>query len=126
MLVHRKTHKKQMKDNKPAYVVSTIVLKLNLLNSLYILILVTSQCSHQYGCVLTGIAIYADRFCVTVLQQSDGSLYTVLVDLVKCGLTDSRTCLRAVTLALGSNAVVSFRHRHINSPGYISNVLHNM
>uniref|UniRef100_A0A3Q2DBH1 Mucin-5AC-like n=1 Tax=Cyprinodon variegatus TaxID=28743 RepID=A0A3Q2DBH1_CYPVA len=38
---------------------------------------------------------------------SDGSLYTVLVDLVKCGLTDSRTCLRAVTLALGSNAVVT-------------------
>uniref|UniRef100_A0A3B3UWY4 Mucin-5AC-like n=1 Tax=Poecilia latipinna TaxID=48699 RepID=A0A3B3UWY4_9TELE len=45
--------------------------------------------------------------CSYVLaKQSDGSLYTVLVDLVKCGLTDSRTCLRAVTLALGSNAVV--------------------
>ncbi|KAM8763409.1 mucin-5B-like [Acanthopagrus schlegelii] len=45
--------------------------------------------------------------CSYVLaKQSNGSLYTVLVDLVKCGLADSRTCLRAVTLALYSNSVV--------------------
>ncbi|XP_053177630.1 mucin-5AC-like [Scomber japonicus] len=39
-------------------------------------------------------------------KQSNGSAYTVLVDLVKCGLSDSRTCLRAVTLALYGNSVV--------------------
>ncbi|XP_074481538.1 mucin-5B-like [Sebastes fasciatus] len=39
-------------------------------------------------------------------KQSDGFLYTVLADLVKCGLADSRTCLRAVTLSLYSNSVV--------------------
>ncbi|KAM9366657.1 mucin-5AC-like [Symphorus nematophorus] len=45
--------------------------------------------------------------CSYVLaKQSNGSLYTVLVDLVKCGLTASRTCLRAVTLSLYSNSVV--------------------
>ncbi|CAG5850580.1 unnamed protein product, partial [Menidia menidia] len=45
--------------------------------------------------------------CSYVLaKQSNGSSYTVLVDLVKCGLTDSRTCLRAVTLALDNNSVV--------------------
>ncbi|XP_069567584.1 mucin-5AC-like [Brachyistius frenatus] len=45
--------------------------------------------------------------CTYVLaKQSNGSLFTVLVDLVKCGLSDSRTCLRSVTLALYSNSVV--------------------
>ncbi|XP_039982431.1 mucin-5AC-like [Xiphias gladius] len=45
--------------------------------------------------------------CSYVLaKQSDGTLYTVLVELVKCSLADSRTCLRAVTLALHSNSVV--------------------
>ncbi|XP_035538109.1 mucin-5AC-like [Morone saxatilis] len=45
--------------------------------------------------------------CSYVLaKQNNGSLYTVLADLVKCGLGDSRTCLRAVTLALYSNSVV--------------------
>ncbi|XP_054878416.1 mucin-2 [Poeciliopsis prolifica] len=60
--------------------------------------------------------------CSYVLaKQSDGSLYTVLVDLVKCGLTDSRTCLRAVTLALGSNALVI----KIQASGqvYVNNIL---
>ncbi|XP_036951268.1 mucin-5AC-like [Acanthopagrus latus] len=48
--------------------------------------------------------------CSYVLaKQSNGSLYTVLVDLVKCGLADSRTCLRAVTLALYSNSVQDSR-----------------
>nr|XP_061820601.1 mucin-2-like [Nerophis lumbriciformis] len=45
--------------------------------------------------------------CTYVLaKQSDGSLYTVLVDLAQCGLTDSQTCLRAVTLALNSKSLV--------------------
>ncbi|XP_032367717.1 mucin-5AC [Etheostoma spectabile] len=45
--------------------------------------------------------------CSYVLaKQDNGSLYTVLVDLVKCGMADSRTCLRAVTLSLYSNSVV--------------------
>ncbi|PWA32798.1 hypothetical protein CCH79_00018026, partial [Gambusia affinis] len=59
--------------------------------------------------------------CSYVLAKSEGSLYTVLVDLVKCGLTDSRTCLRAVTLALGSNAVVI----KIQASGqvYVNNIL---
>ncbi|XP_042343147.1 mucin-2-like [Plectropomus leopardus] len=39
-------------------------------------------------------------------KQSGGSLYTILVDLVRCGLGDSRTCLRAVTLSLYGNSVV--------------------
>ncbi|KAM9860597.1 mucin-5B-like [Aulostomus maculatus] len=45
--------------------------------------------------------------CSYVLaKQSNGSSYTVLVDLVQCGLADRRTCLRAVTLALYSNSMV--------------------
>ncbi|TNN35254.1 Mucin-5AC [Liparis tanakae] len=38
-------------------------------------------------------------------RTCDG-LYTVLVDLVKCGLDDRRTCLRAVTLSLYNSSVV--------------------
>uniref|UniRef100_A0A7N6AP78 VWFD domain-containing protein n=1 Tax=Anabas testudineus TaxID=64144 RepID=A0A7N6AP78_ANATE len=38
-----------------------------------------------------------------------------ILDLVKCGLTDSRTCLRAVTLALYNNSVVISRHRHTHT-----------
>ncbi|XP_027137214.1 mucin-5B [Larimichthys crocea] len=45
--------------------------------------------------------------CTYILaKQSSGSLFTVLVDIVKCGFSDSRTCLRAVTLALYSNSVI--------------------
>ncbi|XP_039470284.1 mucin-5AC [Oreochromis aureus] len=45
--------------------------------------------------------------CSYVLaKDSNGLSYTVLVDLVKCGLSDTKTCLRTVTLALGSNSVV--------------------
>lgn len=51
-------------------------------------------------------------FCFDV-QDSNGLSYTVLVDLVKCGLSDTKTCLRTVTLALGSNSVVSCRHENI-------------
>ncbi|XP_029318701.1 mucin-5AC-like [Cottoperca gobio] len=45
--------------------------------------------------------------CSYVLAKvSNGSSYIVLVDLVKCGLADSQTCLRAVTVSLYSNSVV--------------------
>ncbi|XP_049909637.1 mucin-5AC-like [Epinephelus moara] len=45
--------------------------------------------------------------CSYVLAKpNNGSMYTVLVNLVKCGLGESRTCLRAVTLSLYSNSVV--------------------
>ncbi|XP_076011987.1 mucin-2-like [Genypterus blacodes] len=45
--------------------------------------------------------------CSYVMAQNDkGSLYTVLVDLVKCGLSASKTCLRGVTLALYGQAVI--------------------
>uniref|UniRef100_A0A3P9D1T0 Mucin-5AC-like n=1 Tax=Maylandia zebra TaxID=106582 RepID=A0A3P9D1T0_9CICH len=52
--------------------------------------------------------------CSYVLaKDSNGLSYTVLVDLVKCGLSDTKTCLRTVTLALGSNSVVSCRSHKI-------------
>nr|XP_046254838.1 mucin-5B-like [Scatophagus argus] len=41
--------------------------------------------------------------CSYVLAQDSENRYTVLVDLVKCGLADRRTCLRAVTLAINNN-----------------------
>uniref|UniRef100_A0A3Q2ZJH8 Mucin-5AC-like n=1 Tax=Kryptolebias marmoratus TaxID=37003 RepID=A0A3Q2ZJH8_KRYMA len=56
--------------------------------------------------------------CSYVLtKQSNGSSFTVLVDLVKCGLTDSRTCLRALTLALDSKSVVGLdtTHTHLSA-----------
>ncbi|KAL3993489.1 KRAB domain-containing zinc finger protein [Sarotherodon galilaeus] len=44
--------------------------------------------------------------CSYVLaKDSNGLSYTVLVDLVKCGLRHTKTCLRTVTLALRSNYV---------------------
>lgn len=42
------------------------------------------------------------------LQECNGSAFTVLGDLMKCGLTDSETCLKAVTLALFGGTTVSF------------------
>nr|XP_040016199.1 mucin-5AC [Gasterosteus aculeatus aculeatus] len=45
--------------------------------------------------------------CSYVLaKESDGFLYTVLGELVKCSLDDRMTCLRAVTLSLYSNSLV--------------------
>ncbi|XP_061669358.1 mucin-2-like [Syngnathoides biaculeatus] len=44
--------------------------------------------------------------CTYVLAKSNDSSYTVLVDLVQCGVSDARTCLRAVTLALNGNSSV--------------------
>ncbi|KAJ3593145.1 hypothetical protein NHX12_005481 [Muraenolepis orangiensis] len=42
----------------------------------------------------------------TLTRHCEGSLFTVLVDLVKCGLSDTETCLRAVTLGLSTNSSV--------------------
>jgi hypothetical protein len=39
-------------------------------------------------------------------QKCNGSEFTVLGDIVKCGLTDTETCMRAVTLALSSRSTV--------------------
>ncbi|XP_037549257.1 mucin-5AC [Nematolebias whitei] len=59
--------------------------------------------------------------CSYVLtKQSNGSLYTVLVDLDKCGLADTRTCLRAVTLALDTNSLVI--KVHASGHVYINNI----
>uniref|UniRef100_A0A8C3G4H8 VWFD domain-containing protein n=1 Tax=Cyclopterus lumpus TaxID=8103 RepID=A0A8C3G4H8_CYCLU len=47
--------------------------------------------------------------CSYVLAKQSDGFFTVLVDLVKCGLDDRRTCLRAVTLSLYNNSVVNSR-----------------
>ncbi|XP_048829559.1 mucin-5B-like [Brienomyrus brachyistius] len=45
--------------------------------------------------------------CSYVLTKPcDGSDFTVLGDLVKCGLTDTETCLKAVTLAISGGTTV--------------------
>lgn len=40
-------------------------------------------------------------------QPCDSSAFTVLAELRKCGLTDSETCLRSLTLSLGGGRTVS-------------------
>ncbi|XP_072516153.1 mucin-5B-like [Salminus brasiliensis] len=49
--------------------------------------------------------------CTYVLaKQTNGTEFTVVGDLVRCGLTDTETCLKAVTLALsGGNTVFSIQ-----------------
>ncbi|XP_047196243.1 mucin-5B, partial [Hippoglossus stenolepis] len=39
-------------------------------------------------------------------KHADGSLFTLLVDLLKCGKSEKHTCLKAVTLSLYNNSVV--------------------
>ncbi|CDQ96654.1 unnamed protein product, partial [Oncorhynchus mykiss] len=39
-------------------------------------------------------------------KQCNGTEFTVLGDIVKCGLTDTETCMRAVALALSSRSTV--------------------
>ena len=41
------------------------------------------------------------------LQPCNGSVFTVLAELRRCGLTDSETCLRSLTLSLGGGRTVS-------------------
>lgn len=42
-----------------------------------------------------------------VLQPCDSSAFTVLAELRRCGLTDSETCLKSVTLSLDGAQTVS-------------------
>uniref|UniRef100_A0AAZ3PKC1 MUC5A protein n=1 Tax=Oncorhynchus tshawytscha TaxID=74940 RepID=A0AAZ3PKC1_ONCTS len=46
-------------------------------------------------------------------KQCNGTEFTVLGDIVKCGLTDTQTCMRAVTLALSSRSTVSLNDVHL-------------
>lgn len=39
-------------------------------------------------------------------QPCDSSAFTVLAELRRCGLTDSETCLKSLTLTLGGGHVV--------------------
>nr|XP_020512547.1 mucin-5AC-like [Labrus bergylta] len=49
--------------------------------------------------------------CSYVLtMQGKGSSFTVLVNLERCGASESKTCLRAVTVALNNNAMVMEIH----------------
>ncbi|KAM6989182.1 mucin-2-like [Tautogolabrus adspersus] len=41
-----------------------------------------------------------------LVQQTQDSAFTLLVDLERCGVSDSKTCLRSVTVALNNNAFV--------------------
>ncbi|KAM6968560.1 mucin-5AC-like [Tautogolabrus adspersus] len=45
-----------------------------------------------------------------LVKQSNGSVFTVLVDVERCGASDSKTCLSAVTVALHSHALVMKIH----------------
>ncbi|XP_031424512.1 mucin-5AC [Clupea harengus] len=48
--------------------------------------------------------------CSYVLtKQCNGTDFTVLGDLVRCGLTETETCLKAVTLAVAGNTVINIQ-----------------
>uniref|UniRef100_A0A3B1IJW5 VWFD domain-containing protein n=1 Tax=Astyanax mexicanus TaxID=7994 RepID=A0A3B1IJW5_ASTMX len=48
-------------------------------------------------------------YVLTKVSHTNGTEFTVVGDLVRCGLTDTETCLKAVTLALsGGNTVRKF------------------
>lgn len=40
-------------------------------------------------------------------QQTSGAEFVVVGDLIRCGLTTTETCLKAVTLALSAGSTVS-------------------
>ncbi|XP_056269656.1 mucin-5B-like [Pseudoliparis swirei] len=65
-------------------------------------------------------SFHGDCSYVLAQVQSDG-LYTVLVDLVKCGLDDRSTCLRAVTLSLYNSSVVI--QIHATGQIYVNHIL---
>ncbi|XP_060899409.1 mucin-5B-like [Labrus mixtus] len=63
-----------------------------------------------------------------LVQQTQGSAFMVLVDLERCGVSDSKTCLRSVTVALNNNTFVmiiqasgKIRVNQINSELPLSN-----
>lgn len=41
------------------------------------------------------------------LKPCQGNAFAVLAELRRCGLTDSETCLKSVTLSLGGGQMVS-------------------
>ncbi|XP_062405931.1 mucin-5B-like [Sardina pilchardus] len=48
--------------------------------------------------------------CTYVLtKQCNGTDFTVIGDLVRCGLTDTETCLKAVTLAVSGDTVINIQ-----------------
>lgn len=51
------------------------------------------------------------------LQPCDSNVFTVLAELRKCGLTDSETCLKSVTLSLGGGQTVSIMEGAEGSSG---------
>lgn len=60
-------------------------------------------------------------------KQCTGTEFTVQGDLVKCGVTDTETCLKSVTLALSDGTNVSTKmdwKRKLNIPLSISNLKH--
>ncbi|XP_038855714.1 mucin-5B-like [Salvelinus namaycush] len=67
-------------------------------------------CSVEGGTHITtydGKAYTFHGDCSYILtKQCNGTEFTVLGDIVKCGLTDTETCMRAVTLALSSRSTV--------------------
>lgn len=40
--------------------------------------------------------------CVTGCQQDENLRYFIVVDLIQCGLTNQKTCLKSVTLAVNN------------------------
>uniref|UniRef100_A0A674A7Z4 Intestinal mucin-like protein n=1 Tax=Salmo trutta TaxID=8032 RepID=A0A674A7Z4_SALTR len=47
-------------------------------------------------------------------KQCNGTEFTVLGDIMKCGLTDTETCMRAVTLALSSRSTVRQLSKYVS------------
>lgn len=74
-------------------------------------------------CSALTLAAVVTILCLCV-QDSAGFKFVVQGQLVQCGLSESETCLKSVTLALSGGANVSMIHSHINTallfPGYIS------
>ncbi|XP_055010801.1 mucin-5AC-like [Boleophthalmus pectinirostris] len=61
--------------------------------------------------------------CSYVLTKSEGSEFTVLVDLAKCDLSETGTCVRGIVLALYSNSTVSIHTQSCNILGQRVNPL---
>lgn len=57
------------------------------------------------------------RFCNCALcvQDCSGGRFVVQGDMVQCGITESETCLKSVTLGLSGGANVSVTHMHTHT-----------
>ncbi|XP_054464026.1 mucin-5AC-like [Anoplopoma fimbria] len=58
--------------------------------------------------------------CSYVLAKQGDGLHTVLVDLVKCGFDDRKTCLRSVTLSVNNTLVIKIQ---ASGQVYVNNLL---